>query len=193
MARFDRMARWYDRWAPSYDVGSLVEALGPRPDDVVLDVGGGTGRVAAMLEPHARMAVVADPSRGMLEQAARKPSFVRPVRSTVERLPFKDASVARVIMVDALHHVDDQEAAVREMRRVLSDDGIAVVEEFRMDRWWARWILKTMERAWLFGSRFDRADAWRRRFETAGFDVDVRNLSWSDVRFVLRPRLGGVR
>lgn len=93
----------------------------------LLDIGGGTGRVASVLLKDVDEVVIADVSMGMLRQAHR--STLKPVCSHSEILPFPSDSFERVIMVDALHHVIDQPASAREMLRVLKPGGRIVIEE----------------------------------------------------------------
>jgi len=93
----------------------------------VLDVGGGTGRVANAIREHAGEVVVADPSLGMLRQADQ--SQLRLACSNSESLPFPSESFERVIMVDALHHVIDHAETAREMYRVLKTGGRVIIEE----------------------------------------------------------------
>jgi demethylmenaquinone methyltransferase/2-methoxy-6-polyprenyl-1,4-benzoquinol methylase len=93
----------------------------------LLDVGGGTGRVASALLKEIDEVVVADVSMGMLRQTHRP--TLKPVCSHSESLPFPDNFFERVIMVDALHHVIDQPSSAREMLRVLKPGGRIVIEE----------------------------------------------------------------
>ncbi len=93
----------------------------------VLDVGGGAGRIARYLE-HARQVALVDPSPFMLAEARKRPRL-RPVRAFAERLPFPAGTFDRVIIVDALHHMRDQQAALREAWRVLRPGGRLVLEE----------------------------------------------------------------
>ncbi len=93
----------------------------------LLDVGGGTGRVATTLRELVEEVVITDISMGMLEKAPR--STLEPASCFSESLPFPDNCFERVIMVDALHHVVDQNATVREMLRVLKPGGLLVIEE----------------------------------------------------------------
>lgn len=93
----------------------------------ILDVGGGTGRVAKLLREHAKDVMVADSSFGMLQHADQ--TQLKLVCSNSEALPFPDEHFTHVIMVDALHHVANQAATAMEMYRVLKRGGKIVIEE----------------------------------------------------------------
>lgn len=94
----------------------------------LLDAGGGTGRVAVELCDKVGQVIVADISLGMLHQVASKGSL-RPTCSYSEWLPFPDKCFDRIIMVDALHHVCDQEKTAGELWRVLNLGGRIVIQE----------------------------------------------------------------
>lgn len=55
------------------------------------------------------------------------------IESSAERLPFPDGSFDAVIERDALHHIGEPGRALREMRRVLRPEGVAVIVE--CNRW----------------------------------------------------------
>ncbi|HNN12880.1 MAG TPA: class I SAM-dependent methyltransferase [Anaerolineales bacterium] len=93
----------------------------------LLDVGGGTGRVASAVREFVDEVVIADVSRGMLKEAPRP--ALEPVCGESESLPFADNSFERVIMVDALHHVAHHTLSAHEMFRVLKPGGLLVIEE----------------------------------------------------------------
>ena len=93
----------------------------------LLDVGGGTGRVASAIGDMVDEITLADESFGMLANSPRD-SF-QSVCGGSESLPFADESFERVIMVDALHHVADHSHTAREMFRVLKPGGVLVIEE----------------------------------------------------------------
>ena len=87
---------------------------------LLLDVGGGTGRVTQV--------VLADLSVEMLQQASSKNGLIS-VGSASESLPFASGYFDRIIMVDALHHVYDQAQTASELWRVLKPGGRLVIEE----------------------------------------------------------------
>ena len=94
----------------------------------LLDVGGGTGRIAQHLLCESCHVIVADESLKMLQEAREK-NTLHTACSLAEELPFSRMSFDRVIMVDAFHHVADQERTARELFRVLKPGGILLIEE----------------------------------------------------------------
>ena len=123
---FDVIAPIYSRVTYSA-LDKMREIAGLPVKGRLLDIGGGTGRVASALLKDVDEIVIADVSRGMLRQTHRL--TLKPVCSYSENLPFPDDFFERVIMVDALHHVIDQPASANEMLRVLKPGGRIIIEE----------------------------------------------------------------
>jgi len=125
---FDFIAPIYNR-VDSYSALDTMLEIGDFPVmGYLLDVGGGTGRVANALREKAARIVIADVSMGMLRFAASRPGL-QTVAAYSEHLPFPDACFERIIMVDALHHVVDQECTSRELLRLLKPGGRIIIEE----------------------------------------------------------------
>lgn len=93
----------------------------------LLDVGGGTGRVASAIKEYVDEIIITDVSFGMLAHSPR--ADFQPVCGASEALPFTENFFERVIMVDALHHVIDHAETASEMFRVLKPGGVLVIEE----------------------------------------------------------------
>jgi ubiquinone/menaquinone biosynthesis C-methylase UbiE len=125
---FDFLAPLYDIIFRPADPRELFGRIGLPVTGALLDAGGGTGRVSQFFQGMADPIIVADLSHPMLTQARRKDGL-RPVCSHSERLPFADGSFARIIMVDAFHHVCDQRSTAAELWRVLAPGGRLVIEE----------------------------------------------------------------
>ena len=126
VGQFHRFAWLYHRVMPSADTTALERGLAHADRDVerILDVGGGTGRATRALGG----ATVIDAAEGMVRAAAANGD--QSVRGVAEHLPVRDASVDAVVVVDALHHFADGDAALRETVRVLRLGGILVIRDF---------------------------------------------------------------
>jgi SAM-dependent methyltransferase len=134
---YDDMAEGYARfWGPVIRPAAIqvldrvASFLDAHDDAHILDVGSGTGSLAvAALERWPRHRVTGiDPAGGMLEVARRTAdeqldqSVARRFRAEVasaDRLPFEDGVFDVAISSFVLQLVDDREAALREVRRVL--------------------------------------------------------------------------
>jgi len=125
--------RMFDRIAPIYDAMNRVMTAGldqrwrratvretVRPGDRVLDACCGTGDLAvAARKAEAGSVVGVDFSERMLERARRKAPELEWVQSDVLALPFEDASFDSAVVGFGVRNVEDLEAALRELRRVL--------------------------------------------------------------------------
>jgi demethylmenaquinone methyltransferase/2-methoxy-6-polyprenyl-1,4-benzoquinol methylase len=124
---FGLIAGLYNRTAQFSPPALLLDLLALPPDGLLLDAGGGTGRVAQALRSMVGEVIVADLSRGMLCFAAKK--GLATAYAPVEHLPFASSAFDRIIMVDALHHVFNQRQTVTELWRVLAPGGRILIIE----------------------------------------------------------------
>lgn len=100
----------------------------------LLDVGGGTGRVAQFLSKDVGNLCIADLSHKMLAESHSKNGLL-PACSHSEFLPFPDEKFERIIMVDALHHVCDQQQTINQLWRVIKPGGRIIIEEPDIKHW----------------------------------------------------------
>ena len=148
---FDLLAHLYDNAIPFSRLEQMVRIVELPVDGVLLDAGGGTGRVASALIPYVQKVFIADSSPGMLAQARKKALDV--VQTPAENLPFKDGTFERIIMVDAFHHVEQQARVISELWRVLKPGGLLVIEEPAVRTWQVK-IVAVVEKLALMRSHF---------------------------------------
>jgi len=149
---FGILAPFYERAIPLTRVERINELVDLPEGGSLLDAGGGTGRVAQVFQGRAGRVVVADLSLGMLQEARAK-NGLAPVNSHTEKLPFPEATFDRVLMVDALHHVCNQQETAAEMWRVLEPGGRIVIEEPDVRTWVVK-LIALFEKLALMRSHF---------------------------------------
>jgi ubiquinone/menaquinone biosynthesis C-methylase UbiE len=125
---YDRLftASLFEPWARI-----LIDLVGVRPGDAVLDVATGPGTVARMVAARAGTSgrvVGVDISEPMLEVARSKPAEpgaapIEFIRRSADDLQLPDASFDVVLCQQGLQFFPDQIAALREMRRALNPRG----------------------------------------------------------------------
>lgn len=112
----------------------IVELAEPRADDLVVDLGAGTGLLALAVAPRVRELVAVDISERMLNRlddtaAAEGIHNVELLAADLRRLPLEDESATLVVSNYAFHHLDDvgKELALAEARRILRPGGRLVI------------------------------------------------------------------
>jgi SAM-dependent methyltransferase len=103
---------------------AMIAALAPGPEDVVLELAGGTGELAAALAPRVGRFIYTDFSPAMVEVAQRRgiPGVEHRVLD-MQAIDLPDASVDGVICRYGYMLVPDPALALRETRRVLRPGG----------------------------------------------------------------------
>jgi demethylmenaquinone methyltransferase/2-methoxy-6-polyprenyl-1,4-benzoquinol methylase len=132
----ESVRRMFDRIAPVYDAMNRVMTAGldrrwrrvtvqetVRSGDRVLDACCGTGDLAIEARRAGAEVVGVDFSEAMLARARRKEPTIEWIRGDVLALPFDDSSFDAVTVGFGVRNVDDLEAGLRELRRVLGEDG----------------------------------------------------------------------
>lgn len=143
---FSSVAGNYDRMNDLMSLGIhrlwkryFVATSGVARGDRVLDLAGGTGDIAALLQPRVGETgevVVGDINAAMLGVGRDRLTDrgqvrgLRWVQLNAEALPFPDASFDLVTIAFGLRNVTDKARALREMHRVLAVGGRALVLEF---------------------------------------------------------------
>jgi ubiquinone/menaquinone biosynthesis C-methylase UbiE len=139
---FPYSQRWMlDKEFPFLSRERLCEALAPRPDERILEIGSGTGLfsvpVAQLLEPGGKLDAF-DIQQAMLDHTlhvATEQNVGNLVATCgdARRLPYAEDTFDAAFMMTVLGEIPNQEAALGELRRVLKANGRLVVGEFIFD------------------------------------------------------------
>nr|WP_269437198.1 MULTISPECIES: demethylmenaquinone methyltransferase [Arthrobacter] len=142
--RPDEVAAMFDEVAPKYDIVNdvlslgqtrrwrrlVVEAVGARRGQRVLDLAAGTGTSS---EPYADAGigvVACDFSLGMLTVGKRRRPDIDFVAGDATNLPFADESFDAATISFGLRNVNEPQKALEEMYRVTKPGGTLVIAEF---------------------------------------------------------------
>jgi SAM-dependent methyltransferase len=146
-SHFDQIATAYDESLPAHVIEHYLSkrtrfVLEHCPHGEVLDVGCGTGLLAARLAGASYNVTGVDPSEGMLDVLARRTPDVDAVKGSGTSLPFADDSFDLVLSVAVMHHIADADEVRRtlaEMVRVAKPSGqILVWDHNPRNPYWRR-------------------------------------------------------
>ena len=159
---------WVEAPHPIITRARLREVLAPASGERIVEVGPGTGYytldLAGWVGPEGAVEIF-DLQQEMLDHTMRRAEErgldnVRPTQGDATALPYEDGSFDAAILITVLGEIPDQEAALRELRRVLRPGGRLVVGE-------------------LFGDpHFTTFASLRERCERVGLRFDGRSGNW---------------
>ena len=165
MTRYDHIGPGYARTreADPRIAAAIDSALGDAR--TVVNVGAGAGSY----EPADRDVTAVEPSQAMIDQ--RPPSAAPCVRAAAEALPFADQSFDAALAVMTVHHWDDLDRGLAELRRVARDRVVLLTwdPEVAAESWLTAEYLPELRELDLF--RFDSPAALAGRL---GGDVTVQ-------------------
>lgn len=125
---FTRAAAGFaERTKGRFDDMDVVAFSRVRPDEMVLEVGAGTGNFLALFEGASARRVAFDLTSAMLAEARRNYPGLQPVQGDAPNLPFVSGSVGLVASAQMLHHVWKPVPLLMEMRRVAGTSGRVLI------------------------------------------------------------------
>jgi len=137
---------WWDVYSNS-DIGmertALARDIGLDKEDIVLDVGCGRGYFTIAASTRSRRVIGLDPMNGMsrhgwwrnFKESIRElqlGSKVLPLKADAQSIPLRDCSMDKAVAVHCIRNFQNRQSiqnALREMNRVLSEDGELIIVE----------------------------------------------------------------
>ncbi len=204
----------FDRIAPRYDLLNrictfrldqrwrrrAISLANLQRDDVVLDLGCGTGDLAEMAAHSGARVLGIDPSAGMLAGMKDRDTGAQPLRADASCLPVRDGSATVVLSGFALRNFVSIESVFAAITRALKPGGRIVLLEvdepgFAPLRWAHALHFRTIVPA--LGRLLSDAEAYRYLPESTVYLPPAGEMSqlmtsmgWSDIRKI--PLFGGV-
>lgn len=137
---------WVEAPHPLITRARLREVLDPKPGERILEVGPGTGyytlEMAEWVKPGGRVDIL-DLQQEMLEHTMRSAAErgldnITPTQADARAMPYEDGTYDAAFLVTVLGEIPDQDAALRELARVLRPGGRLVVGELLGDPHYVR-------------------------------------------------------
>lgn len=119
---FGGVADVYERTRPGYPDEAVLWMTGSSPTKV-LDLGAGTGKLTERVLGLGHHAVALDPDANMLRPLRKQIRGARIVQACAERIPFASRTFDTIVVGQAFHWFD-LEQALPEMARVLRPGGV---------------------------------------------------------------------
>lgn len=156
MKKFDRVFKHYDGFIKLFNFNKMEEikdVIELQGDELVLDIGGGTGKLADYISKDCKAVYVLDESKGMLSKVKANTKVV-PILGDGLDTGLAGNSIDVVIMSDVLHHIKNQKGLIGEIYRILRDGGKLIILDLEKKHLGIR-ILRIFENI-LFGRLYFR-------------------------------------
>jgi ubiquinone/menaquinone biosynthesis C-methylase UbiE len=138
----ETVRKWYDAVSSGYDElygeeqskkhAKVMELLGDRVFNLVVDVGCGTGRFLESIAPRSKVVLGVDVSLRMLATAKKKApdSAVELVRASASVLPLRDQVADGIVSVSVIQSGPMQEEHSNELLRIAKEHAALVMTVF---------------------------------------------------------------
>ena len=158
----------------AYDMALEIARI-LKPVSAIRDVGCGNGFIAHHLSALLNSSVVG------LDVGQANKAHINYLTYDGRHFPVEDRTFDAVLLCYVLHHAQDARLVLDEVRRVLSEEGVAIVYEDSPSGLWDRAVCWTHDKKWRGRTgpcTFQLEEEWRRMFHLAGFKlITHRQLS----------------
>ncbi|MGH2789814.1 MAG: class I SAM-dependent methyltransferase [Actinomycetota bacterium] len=146
-SEFERVSTSFaERTQGRFDDLKVVEFARLTGGETVVEVGAGTGNFLQLFGGVAARLIAVDLTPGMLFEARRRFPEMEQVVADGARLPFGSRAVELVATAQALHHIWEPLPILKEMRRVMREDGrVLIVDQVATERYEEAVVMNQLE------------------------------------------------
>ena len=116
-----------DEWQKPHEV---VMALALKPDEVVADIGAGTGYFSKRFARHAGKVYAVDIAQMLLDQAKKNAPSIEIVLAAPDDPHLPNASIDTIFICNTLHHIEHRPAYYAKLAAALKPGGRVVIIDF---------------------------------------------------------------
>jgi ubiquinone/menaquinone biosynthesis C-methylase UbiE len=140
------------------------------PSDVLLDVGGNTGKITEVYARDCKEIVILEPKHTLVEYGRTYRPHIKFVEGGVENIPLPSEHFDRVVASASFHHFPNQDKGLEEMKRVLKPNGKMSIIEIDPNTGRGK-RLKICERILHTGAKFYEPFELKKKVEDHGLKV----------------------
>ena len=178
LASFDVISPLYDffeKYILKDYQGSLeliTKYLHVKKQDIIVDMGGGTGYFAQYLEPLVKRVIVIDPSLKMLHKINQH--SIEKIWGKAEKISISDESIDRVVLINTLHHISEKyhKPALDEIYRILKTQGQLFIIEVKPNNGLIQNIFLKFEQLITGATYHLNAKQLKKKLEDCGYTVE---------------------
>jgi len=148
----------------------MTQHIGITHDDILLDVGGNTGKITEVYARDCKEIVVLEPKHEVVEYGRTYRPHIKFVEGGAENIPSPGEYFDKVVASASFHHFPHQDRGLEEMKRVLKPNGKMIVMEIDPNTRKGKW-LKICEGMLHTRARFYEPLQLRKKVEEHGLKV----------------------
>ena len=114
-------------------IKTISEYIELRPSDILLDIGGNTGKITEAYSGSCKEVVVLEPKHSIVEYGRSHRPNIQFIEGSTESIPLPDNYFYKVVASASFHHFLDQDKALEEIKRVLKPHGKIIILEIDPD------------------------------------------------------------
>jgi ubiquinone/menaquinone biosynthesis C-methylase UbiE len=148
----------------------MLQHMDIKPHDVLLDVGGNTGKITEAYARDCKEIIILEPKHAVVEYGRTFRPHIKFVEAGVEKIPLPSEHFDKVVASVSLHHFPNQDRGLEEMKRVLKNDGKMIILEIDPNTGRGK-RLKICEAIMHTGAKFYEPPQLRKKVEDHGLEV----------------------